>query len=324
MRIIEGLAALADLELPPLDEGIVSRSVVAVGVFDGMHLGHLRLVHDLLEMASELQGVPTVITFANHPDEVIAGRAPEPLISVPHRLRLLRRAGVQRVLLLTFDSAVQAMTPTQFARDVLCDGLHTSGLLLGFDSAMGKDREGTPERFAEIGADLGFEVRTGRPVEVDGAPVSSTAIRQAITCGDLDQAYRLLGRRPAVFGEVVHGDQRGRALGFPTANIRPQCQALPPGGVYAVEILHEGEQHIGVANLGSRPTFEDGSDPALTLEVHFLREAGDDAIELDLYGATLEVAFIKHLRGERQFANAAQLKAQIATDVKAARQALGA
>ncbi len=321
MRIIEGLAALADLELPLPGGGIASRSMVAVGVFDGMHLGHLRLVHDLLEMASELQGGPTVITFATHPAEVIAGRAPEPLISVPHRLLLLRRAGVQRVLLLTFDTVVRAMTAERFAREVLCDGLHTKGLLLGFDSAMGKDREGTPEQFAEIGQDFGFEVRTGRPVEVDGEPVSSTAIRTAITSGDLDQACRLLGRRPAGFGEVVHGDHRGRGLGFPTANIRPQCQALPPQGVYAVEILHKGEQHVGVANLGIRPTFKDEGDAALTLEVHFLREESEE--DLDLYGATLEVAFAKRLRGERQFANAEELKAQIAEDIRAARHVLG-
>ncbi len=315
MRIIEGLDALADLELPS-PEG----SVVAVGVFDGMHLGHLRLIHDLLEMASELQAAPTVITFANHPDEVLSGRAPEPLISVPHRLRLMRRAGVQRVLLLTFDSGVQTMTASYFASEVLSSGLNTCGLLLGYDSAFGKDREGTPERFAEIGAEKGFAVRTGLPVQIDGAPVSSTLIRKAIKSGDLDQAARLLGRRPAAYGEVVHGEHRGRSLGFPTANIRPQSQVLPPQGVYAVEILHEGEQSVGVANLGVRPTFADGDDDAVTLEVHFFTEDGED---LDLYGATLEVTFVKRIRGERQFDGADELRAQIAEDVRAARQVLG-
>jgi riboflavin kinase/FMN adenylyltransferase len=237
----------------------------------------------------------------------------------------MRRAGVQRIVMLTFDEEMRSMSAAQFATTVLLEGLQTKGLLLGFDSAMGKDREGTPERFRDLGKTLGFAVRTGRPVEVDGNPVSSTAIRNAITTGDLDQAYRLLGRRAAVFGEVVHGDHRGRDLGFPTANIRPQCQALPPEGVYAVEILHEGEQHFGVANLGVRPTFEERGDAAPTLEVHFLRGArGDSATELDLYGATLEVAFAKRLRGERQFADAAELKTQIAEDIRTARQVLGA
>ena len=285
-----------------------------------MHLGHQRVMHDLLEMSSELGGEPTVVTFANHPDEILAGKAPEPILSVPHRLRLLRRVGVQRLLLLTFDKTIRAMTASQFAQNILHDGLRTVGLLLGFDSALGKDREGTPARFRELGEDLGFIVREARPFEVDGQPVSSTAIRAAITSGDLDLASRLLGRWPSAFGVVVHGSHRGHDLGFPTANIRPESQALPPLGIYAVEILYEGEQFLGVANLGTRPTFADADAEGPitpTLEVHVLDE------DRDLYGATLEVTFIKRLRGERAFADAAALKTQIAADVKAARQVLG-
>jgi riboflavin kinase/FMN adenylyltransferase len=303
-----------------------------------MHLGHQRLLHELLEMATELRGTPTVVTFANHPDAVVAGRAPEPLISVPHRLRLLRRAGVQRLLLLNFDAGLQQMPAATFARRVLTDGLRTRGLLLGFDSAMGKDREGTPERFAELGQELGFAVRTGSPVEVGGHPVSSTAIRNAIAAGDLDLASRLLGRRPGAFGTVIQGHQRGRSLGFPTANIRPEDQVLPPRGVYAVEILHEGEQYLGVANLGLCPTFVEtgtaagagtgtgtvtGEKPGgevdaapLSLEVHFLD------CDLDLYGATLEVTFFQHLRDERKFAGTDELRAQIERDILAARRVL--
>lgn len=322
MRILKGFDTIADLDLTQLGDGITAHSVVAVGVFDGMHLGHQRLIHDLLEMSMELEGAPTVITFENHPDEVVSGRSPRPLISVPHRLRLLRRAGVQRVLLLRFDDTIREITAETFAREVLHDALQTRGLLLGFDSAMGKNREGTPARFAELGAELGFEVRTAQALAVEGQPVSSTRIRTAIASGELDEATRLLGRRPGAFGEVVHGHHRGRDLGFPTANLLPQDQVLPPPGVYAVEILHEGEQYVGVANLGVCPTFEDPGEAnpdaagQLSLEVHFLD------CDLEIYGATLEVAFVEHLRPERKFESADQLREQIEADILAARRVL--
>lgn len=320
MRIIEGLDALADLNLAELGDGIAAHSVVAVGVFDGMHLGHQRLIHDLLEMSTELQGTPTVITFENHPDAVVSGRSIQPLINVPHRLRLLRRAGVQRVLLLQFDDSIREISAAGFAREVLHQALRTRGLLLGFDSAMGKNREGTPARFEELGKELGFEVRTGQALAVENQTVSSTLIRDAIAQGDLDGAARLLGRRPGAFGEVVHGHHRGRDLGFPTANLLPQDQVLPPVGVYAVEILHEGEQYVGVANLGHNPTFEDPTSTAgssqLSLEVHFLDW------DLDIYGATLEITFVERLRQERKFESTDQLKEQIAADILAARRVL--
>ena len=161
MRILDGLDDLADLDLTSLGDGIAAHSAVAVGVFDGMHLGHQRLIHDLIEMSTELKASPTVITFKNHPDAVVAGRSPQPLISVPHRLRLLRRAGVQRLLLLQFDEVIRELSAADFARTILHDALQTRGLLLGFDSAIGKDREGTPSRFTELGGEFGFVVRTG-------------------------------------------------------------------------------------------------------------------------------------------------------------------
>ena len=318
MRILDGLDALADLDLDRLGDGIAAQSVVAVGVFDGIHLGHQRLIHDLLEMSTELQGTPTIITFKNHPDAVVEGRSPRPLISVPHRLRLLRRAGVQR--LLQFDEVVRNISAADFARDILHDALRARGLLLGFDSAMGKDREGTPARFTELGEQLGFEVRTGQALSVEGQAVSSTRIREAISSGKLDEAARLLGRRPGAFGEVVHGEHRGRDLGFPTANLLPRDQVLPPPGVYAVEILHEGEQHVGVANLGHNPTFTDADAAAgalpLSLEVHFLD------CSPEIYGATLEVSFVAHLRPEQKFESAEQLQSQIRADILAARRIL--
>lgn len=313
MRLIEGLDALLALDLRALyGDTLESRSVVAVGVFDGVHLGHQRLLHQLLEMASDLQGVPSVVTFRNHPDQLLRGEAPPLLVSVPHRLRLLRRTGVQRLVLLDFEPRLQQMTAEEFARRILAERLRANGLLLGYDSALGRDREGTPGRFRELGEELGFVVREGEPFTVDGVAVSSTAIREAIARGDLAQAQRYLGRWPSTFGEVVRGDGRGRSLGYPTANVVPQTPVLPPHGVYAAEVIVEGEVFAAVANLGLRPTFRSGRDPVL--EVHLLDFEGD------LYEMLLEVCFLAHLREERRFDGPEQLEAQIARDVQKARE----
>ena len=256
MRTLDGLDALGD---PGHESGAAGRlgapSAVCVGVFDGVHLGHQRLLHELVEMASQLGAMPTVVTFRTHPAALLRGEAPPLLVSVPHRLRLLRRAGVERVLLLDFDEHVRDLSAERFARDILARGLHAVGLLLGYDSALGKDRGGTPERLRALGKELGFAVRVAEPFTVDGQAVSSTRIRDAIRAGDLAAAHRLLGRWPSAFGTVVRGDGRGRGLGFPTANLDVQTPVLPPVGVYAVEVLHDGEPILGVANLGRRPTF---------------------------------------------------------------------
>lgn len=317
MRLIEGLDALRDLDLVSIygDQDQNSHSVVAVGVFDGVHLGHLRLLHQLLEMASALGGMPTVVTFTNHPDQVLLGKAPPLIVSVAHRLRLLRRSGVLRLVQLQFEPRLQKMTAREFADELLVKRLRTRGLLLGYDSALGKDRQGTPQHFRDLGSEFGFQVATGAPFEVDGQPVSSTAIRQAITGGDLARARRFLGRFPGALGKVVHGEARGRKLGFPTANVALTSGALPPTGVYAVEAVVDGTTFAAVANLGTRPTFGNGDS---CLEVHLLDFDGN------LYDRELEVTFRQLLRGERKFAGPDDLKAQITKDVAATRACLRA
>lgn len=314
MRVLEGLGSLANLDLGAPDS-LESRSVVSVGVFDGVHLGHQRLLQELIEMGSELRGVPTVVTFANHPDAVLRGEAPPALVSLPHRLRLLRRAGVERTLVLEFNDELRNTGAEAFAQTILAEGLGTCGLLLGYDSAMGKNREGTGDRFRKLGDAFGFAVREAKPLTVDGEPVSSTRIRAAIENGDLDAAHRLLGRWPSAFGEVVHGDGRGHELGFPTANLMPQSPILPPDGVYAVQVMVGGETQAGVANLGKRPTFASATDGSV-LEVHLLDWQGD------LYGSVLEVSFLAKLRDEKRFSGPDELIAQIEQDVARARALL--
>ncbi len=312
MRIVEGLSALDELDLlGQHGDAIESRSAVLVGVFDGVHLGHQRLLHELLELASATSAVPTVVTFRNHPAELLHGRDIEWIVGLPHRLRLLRRAGVQRTLLLDFDDELRAMTASAFTERILVRGLRARGLLLGYDAAIGLDREGTPERMRELGDEHGIDVREGSVFEVDGKPVSSTAIRAAIRDGDLDLANRMLGRWPSILGEVVHGEGRGRTIGYPTANVSLTGTLPPPDGVYAVEVIHDGQVFAGVANLGGKPTF--GSE-ARTLETHLFDFDGD------LYGAQLEVAFVARIRGQQKFANSDELRAQIEADSEAARE----
>ncbi|MFO1053000.1 MAG: riboflavin biosynthesis protein RibF [Planctomycetota bacterium] len=317
MRILEGLGSL---EGPGRDawptSGIESRSAILVGVFDGVHLGHQRLLHELGELSSSCRALPTVVTFRNHPDEILHGRKVDWIVSLPHRLRLLRRAGIGRVLLLDFDQTIRDLTARAFTERVLVHGLHAAAVLLGYDSALGRGRDGDLPHLQALGDEFDFVVRQGSRFLVDGEAVSSTAIRRAIRSGDLALAHRMLGRWPQAFGEVVRGDGRGHELGFPTANIVPQSLVLPPAGVYAVEALVDGDTRPGVANLGSRPTFtRDPAQPPL-LEVHLLD------LDRDLYGNTLEVSFVARIRDERRFAGADELRTQITRDIATARDLL--
>jgi riboflavin kinase/FMN adenylyltransferase len=311
--VIDGLDALVQGDVRQL-EGDLRYSVVSVGVFDGVHLGHQRLLHELVEMGSELRAAPTVVTFKDHPDLLLRGAAPPLIISVPHRLRLLRRAGVDRVLLLDFSPRVRELSAIAFTREILVAGLRCRGLLLGFDSALGKDREGTPGLMRRLGEQHGFVVREAQAFTVDGERPSSTKIREALAKGDLGQCHRLLGRWPSLFGTVERGAGRGKTLGYPTANLVPQSLVLPPLGVYAARVILDGETLPAVANLGTHPTFG-GADRPL-LEIHLLDWNGE------LYGRSLEACFVRFLRPERKFQSEQELTAQVEQDVARAREVL--
>jgi riboflavin kinase/FMN adenylyltransferase len=237
-------------------------------------------------------------------------------------LLLLERAGIELVVLLDFDERVRRITAETFAREVLQRDLGVRELVLGFDSALGRDREGTPTRFAELGRQHGFTVTVIEPLRMDNAPVSSTAIRSAVEGGDLVEAQRMLGRPVSVLGKVVGGSQRGRLLGFPTANLDLMGEIRPPVGVYAVRIGHldTAEVYLGVCNIGLRPTFAHGDLPEQRkelLEVHLLEFSGD------LYGKELEVQFVVRLRSEKRFESGEALALQIEKDVAEARRILG-
>ncbi|MCB9914725.1 MAG: riboflavin biosynthesis protein RibF [Planctomycetes bacterium] len=306
-------------ELPPAP---ARGSVVSVGVFDGVHLGHQAILAANARRAAELDALPTVVTFADHPKTVLLGRAPRTLTSLAHRLRLFERAGVEHTLVLPFDEALRRTSAQAFLDELLLRGLGARSFVLGFDSKFGADREGTPEWLAS----LGHDVRVVPKVDVARRAVSSTAIREAVELGDLAGAGDMLGRRVGLLGEVVRGAQLGRTLGFPTANLDPHHELHPPVGVYAcrarlVRGAHgepAGRTWDAVCNIGFRPTVDGTPAASPLVEVHLFDFDGD------LYGRHLEVEFVARLRGEQRFPDVEALRRQIERDAALARAALAA
>lgn len=291
-------------------------AVVSIGVFDGVHVGHHAILAQNIARARELGAEPTVVTFRRHPKRLLLGRAPKELTTLEHRFELFRRAGIEHVVALEFDERLRETSAADFADEILVRGLDTRQLVLGFDSKFAKDREGTPEWLQG----RGWSVDVVPQVVVRHRPVSSTAIREAVELGDLDGAEAMLGRPVALLGRVVHGRALGRELGFPTANLNVLHALHPPGGVYAgrARLVGAGEvlaAHDAVLNIGSRPTVANGEEH-VSVEVHLFDWSGS------LYGRRLEVELLARLREERRFANHADLQAQIALDVAAARELL--
>ena len=307
----------AELGAPPA-EG----SVVSIGVFDGVHLGHQAILRENVARARAAGAEPTVVTFASHPKEVLIGRAPKTLTSLEHRLELFARAGIEHTLALPFDEELRRTPARTFLDDLLIARLGARAFVLGFDSKFGAEREGTPAWLAE----QGHPVEVVEKVVVAQRAVSSTAIREAVELGDLEGARAMLGRRPSLLGEVVRGAQVGRGLGFPTANLDLHHQLHPPVGVYACRahlLRSDGAQPAGeswdaVCNIGFRPTVEGVLPDLPIVEAHLLDFEGN------LYGRDLELEFFARLRGEVRFPGLEALKAQIAADVEQGRALLAA
>lgn len=293
-----------------LDPGQLRRPVVTVGVFDGMHRGHRHLIEHLTAMAERLDGEPVVMTFETHPRAVIEGAAPRSILSLPHRLLLMERLGVRAAVVLPFDAAMQRMRYEAFAREILVDRIGAVGLLFGYNGRIGHGGEGDAAGLTPLGEALGFQVEEAPPIALHGQPISSSRIRDAIERGDLREADEMLGRPAAVYGEVVPGDGRGRTIGFPTANVDPGGELMPPRGVYQVVATLRGERYLAVANIGHRPTFADpGATGVPILEVHI------PGIEEPFYGEYLEVEIVRRLRDEQSFGSREALIRQIQADV---------
>ena len=292
--------------------------VVAVGNFDGMHRGH-RVLLDRARAEARRLAVPSVVlTFEPHPRTVFRPETPVfRLTPLPAKARLLRALGIDGLIVARFDRAFSSIAADAFVDEILVDRLKLKAAVVGFNFHFGKGRAGSPALLAEAGRRCGFAViAIGEVAEDGGTSVSSTAIREDLALGDVATANLRLGYRWFVVGEVVHGDRRGRELGFPTANIRLGADCRLRHGVYAVRLQRpDGGIHDGVASYGRRPTFDDG---APLLEVFLFDFSGD------LYGEEVAVSFQAWIRPELKFDSAGALVAAMADDVKTARAHLAA
>jgi riboflavin kinase/FMN adenylyltransferase len=298
--------------------------IVAIGNFDGVHRGHQAVLLDAARDA-ELRGLrPAVLTFSPHPSEVLGRAAPPLLTRLARKLELFAQvAPAIEPIVERFDLAFASQSPAEFAERVLAARLNAKVVVVGHNFRFGKARQGDFEALVHLGKPLGFEVRT-QPLVGDAAGAwSSTRIREALKAGDLDAASAMLGRPHMLSGAVSRGDQRGRTIGFPTANLAEVEEALPPWGVYAVLVDKEEPGPParavalakGVANIGVRPTVKPG-EMRPNVEVHLFDWSGD------LYGATIRVHLVSRLRAEQKFSGIDALKAQIARDAEAARARL--
>jgi riboflavin kinase / FMN adenylyltransferase len=292
-------------------------SVLTLGNFDGVHLGHQAIIQRAVERAHALGVATVVLTFEPHPIAVLAPDRAPPIIQPLHdRLATLRALGVDAVVLQRFTRTFAALDPEAFVRDFLVRHVTLRHVVVGYNVNFGRDRAGSGETLRALGPRFGFGVDVVGPVVAGGEQVSSTRLRDVLGAGDMRGARTLLGRPYAFRGRVVVGDRRGRTLGFPTANLHLKPGLLlPPDGVYAVTAAIDGRREPGVLNIGVRPTF---GGRRRTIEAHFLD------VSPDLYGRWLVVELIERLRDEAVFAGPEALRAAITADVARARTVLAA
>jgi len=297
---------------PPPDR--LRRAVVAIGNFDGVHRGHRAVIQAALVQARASGRPAAALTFEPHPRTFFQPDAHSFMLSTEAaKLRLLAATGLDGAIVLTFDAALAGLTAEQFVADILVDRLAVSGAVIGFNFHFGKDRQGSPDFLRAQGAHHGFAVDVVPPFQHDGRRVSSGAIRDALSAGHVTEAAELLGYPWFITGQVVHGDKRGRELGYPTANLRLDPDCGLKHGVYAVRIGVGGQRYDGVANFGRRPMFDTG---AVLLEVFLFDFSGD------LYGAAMDVAFIGWIRPELNLPSVDELIRRMDDDSRHARHML--
>lgn len=287
---------------------------LAIGVFDGVHLGHQQIIRQTIADSRKHEAAALVVTFDRHPNAIVAPQRVPPMIySLPQKLRTIESLGPDSLLLIHFSESFSQQTGEVFIRQLAAELGQLQSICVGADFTFGHKRSGDVKLLQRLGAELKFTVHGMAAVALDGQPVSSTRIREAVRAGDFDAASQMLGRAYSIVGQVIHGDQLGNKLGFPTANIDTADLLLPPNGVYAAHVAVGGKNFRAVLNIGHRPTLKSRT-PELRVEVHLLDFSGD------LYGQELEITFASRLRDEKKFTSLEELKTQIAHDIAAARQ----
>jgi len=309
MNVVRGLRAMA-----PLDEP----AVLTIGTFDGVHVGHQAILRRTVELARERQARSVVVTFEPHPRSVL-GRAEEGLLltSPAHKLQLIEAQGIDMAVVVVFDRSFAQIDAGAFVEDLLAVKFKIQAVVVGATNRFGKNASGNTAFLQECGRRLGFEVEAVEPVRVDDMVVNSTVIRSFVQGGELDQAAAFLGRPYSMLGTVVEGATRGRRIGYPTANLDPHNEVVPPSGVYAVRVRLAGRALAAVLNVGYRPTFEDPNQVSCAVEVHMFD------FDETIYGRELEVIFVSKLREEQRFESIDLLREQIGRDIAQARAILG-
>lgn len=291
------------------------KACLAIGVFDGVHLGHQQIIRQTINDARQHEAIALVVTFDKHPNVIVApDRVPPLIYSQPQKVRAFKALGADALLEIPFDREFSQQTGETFIRDLARDLGKIQSICVGADFVFGCKRSGDVPLLRQLGSELHFQVHGLAAVALDGQTVSSTRIREAIRAGDFDAASQMLGRAYSIAGKVIHGDQLGHKLGFPTANLDTPGMLLPPNGVYAAHARLGSQTHRAVLNIGIRPTIQNPT-PAPRVEVHLLDFNGD------LYGQELEITFATKLRDEQKFPSVDALRAQIQKDVDAARAA---
>ncbi|MEJ2695342.1 MAG: bifunctional riboflavin kinase/FAD synthetase [Candidatus Sulfobium sp.] len=291
-----------------------TNTVLTLGNFDGLHLGHQELIKMVMKRARETGAVSMVVTFRPHPLKILCPERCPPLISIyEEKIALFEKLGLDVLVKIPFTLDFSSMSPEDFTKTILCDLLGAKEIFVGYNYRFGKGRTGTVATLKKLGERYGFLVREVEQISLDGEVISSTKIRKLLAEGNVEHAARLLGRIYAVTGVVVKGDSRGKGLGFPTANIAPKHSIIPANGVYAVRFFVREKFYDGVANIGLRPTFDENR---LTIEVHVL-----DFNE-DIYGEEISLYFIGKIREERKFKSADDLVRQITSDIRTAKEML--
>lgn len=286
--------------------------VLTIGNFDGVHLGHKSVLNRLKAVAKKNSALTAVLTFSNHPANVISPDSAVPLLcSLEHKIHLLDKEGIDTLILISFTKEFAAQSAVAFLQAIK-KAVPFETLILGNDATLGKNREGNREIVQAISKDLDFKVEYLGAYSIGGIRVSSSKIRECIRQGELLKAKQMLGRPFSIYAPITNGAGRGSQIGFPTANIAVNDLCLPPQGVYAVTLKHFSTEYYGVANLGFAPTLR--KDTRMVLEVHLFNHSSN------LYGEPVEIIFIEYIRPEQRFDSVEQLKEQISKDIQTAKR----
>lgn len=283
--------------------------VVTLGVFDGVHIGHQKVIQKTINLANKKNGKAIILTFDRHPKSFLSQTQQSCITSLEHRLVLFEQLGVDLSVVLEFNKNIAEISAEDFITKIMYEWLGAKVVVLGFNCSFGKDRRGNASMVRDYAEKYGFEVVTCDPLEFEGEITSSTTIRKQIIQGNLQKARGMLGRRVSVFGTVIKGSGRGKVLGFPTANLNLHHEIKPPSGVYATKAFLEGREYNAITNIGTCPTFgECTHNDEPVVEVHII-----DFNE-SIYGKDLEVQFLYKLREETRFDSADELKSQLERD----------